>query len=407
MPNGEDKKNNFVTKIRDPKTNKFRPVYVAPDATDAVQGDVKLSDSVSSTATAATGMTAATPKAVKTAYDKAVTAQSTADSANTAAGKKLDKTVTTAQTVAGPVTFSKTITGSVSGNAGTATKLATARNIKLTGEVTGSASFNGSADASIAATANITYAAGATKGGNAKIANDLVTQAAITASKDWNTLTATGQYPVAMATLAGTNIPTGAYGYGTLLVFHNSSNYTIQLYCPHQANAILWYRFYFPSTWCAWSKVGYTEIKDGSITTAKLADGAVTKAKLAANSVDASKIVDGSITSAEIADGAVTSADVGFNYAGSSSKGGKATSAATADTATKATSADKLTTARAISLIGNVTGSASFNGSANASISTTIANDSVSLAKLASDVGTVYVGSSQPTDPNIKLWIKT
>lgn len=42
--------------------------------------------------------------------------------------------------------------GSVSGNAGTATKLQTARKIKLTGAVTGEASFDGSADASIAAT---------------------------------------------------------------------------------------------------------------------------------------------------------------------------------------------------------------------------------------------------------------
>lgn len=40
----------------------------------------------------------------------------------------------------------------ITGNAGTATALATARNIALTGDVTGTASFNGSADASIAAT---------------------------------------------------------------------------------------------------------------------------------------------------------------------------------------------------------------------------------------------------------------
>lgn len=40
----------------------------------------------------------------------------------------------------------------VSGNAGTATKLATARTISLTGDVTGSASFDGSANASITAT---------------------------------------------------------------------------------------------------------------------------------------------------------------------------------------------------------------------------------------------------------------
>ena len=41
---------------------------------------------------------------------------------------------------------------SVSGNAGTATKLTTARTISLTGDVTGSVSFDGSADASISAT---------------------------------------------------------------------------------------------------------------------------------------------------------------------------------------------------------------------------------------------------------------
>jgi len=61
-------------------------------------------------------------------------------------------TLTGDQTIAGTKTFSSTITGSISGNAGTATKLATARNISLTGDVTGSTSFDGSADASITAT---------------------------------------------------------------------------------------------------------------------------------------------------------------------------------------------------------------------------------------------------------------
>jgi hypothetical protein len=57
------------------------------------------------------------------------------------------------QTVGGVKTFSETITGSVSGNAGTATTLQTARDISLTGDATGTASaFNGSANASIAVT---------------------------------------------------------------------------------------------------------------------------------------------------------------------------------------------------------------------------------------------------------------
>ncbi len=56
----------------------------------------------------------------------------------------------TAQTIAGAKTFSSTIQGDVSGNAGTATTLATSRTIELADDATGSASFNGSANASIA-----------------------------------------------------------------------------------------------------------------------------------------------------------------------------------------------------------------------------------------------------------------
>lgn len=54
----------------------------------------------------------------------------------------------------GSVTISlpATVAADISGNAATATKLATARTIELTGDVTGSATFDGSATASIAAT---------------------------------------------------------------------------------------------------------------------------------------------------------------------------------------------------------------------------------------------------------------
>ena len=58
----------------------------------------------------------------------------------------------TTQTVGGTKTFSNTITGSVSGNAGTATTLANARDISLSGDATGTASFDGSANATISTT---------------------------------------------------------------------------------------------------------------------------------------------------------------------------------------------------------------------------------------------------------------
>lgn len=62
-----------------------------------------------------------------------------------------------------------------------------------------------------------------------------------------------------------------------------------------------------------------------------------------------------------------------------------------------ATTASKLATARTISLSGAVSGSASFNGSGNITINTTMPS---------TGVGTVAVSSSQPTNSNVVLWVK-
>lgn len=147
MPNGADKKLNFVAKVYDPTAKEFKPIYIAPDATDKVQGDVKLSDATNSTLNAAEGMTAATPAAVKAANDNA--------------NNKLDKTTTSAQTVKSEVTFSGLVTGSagfkgnltgnITGNADTATALKTARTIsvKSGNQSAGSATFNGTGNVTI------------------------------------------------------------------------------------------------------------------------------------------------------------------------------------------------------------------------------------------------------------------
>lgn len=61
--------------------------------------------------------------------------------------------LSTNQTIAGTKTFSSTITGSISGNAGTATTWATARDLSLTGDATATLlSVNGSANVSAALT---------------------------------------------------------------------------------------------------------------------------------------------------------------------------------------------------------------------------------------------------------------
>ena len=90
--------------------------------------------------------------------------------------------------------------------------------------------------------------------------------------------------------------------------------------------------------------VGTTQIGDGSVTTSKIGTGAigssqiatggVASANIAPLSVGTSHLIDGNVTTAkimnsaigstQISDGSITSVDVGFNYAGSASKGGAA-----------------------------------------------------------------------------------
>lgn len=71
-----------------------------------------------------------------------------------------------------------------------------------------------------------------------------------------------------------------------------------------------------------------------------------------------------------------------------------------------AATATKFNSARSVTLTGNVTGTASADGSSGWSIATTIANGSVTSAKLGTDVYTVQVSSAQPTDDNVRIWIK-
>lgn len=147
-PNDATKLLNFVAKVYDPKARAWKPVYELPDATNQVHGGVYLSDAVNETSNAATGVVAATPKAVKTANDNA--------------NNKLDKTTGATQNVASAVTFAGKVTGNagfqgnltgnVTGNASSATKLQIARNISVKAGAKGTegtASFDGTGDVSI------------------------------------------------------------------------------------------------------------------------------------------------------------------------------------------------------------------------------------------------------------------
>jgi hypothetical protein len=124
---------------------------------------------------------------------------------------------------------------------------------------------------------------------------------------------------------------------------------------------------------------GSTTIPDGSVTTAKLANGAVTGAKLANNSITGSThIVGGSVQTAQLADGAVTmtkldAAVINAINSGGGSGGSGDMLKSVYDTNNNGVvdQTAKLQTARTIALTGSVSGTASFDGSANITIVTT------------------------------------
>ena len=451
MPNGADKKLNFVAKVWDDVAQAYRPIYIAPDATDTVQGDVKLSDATDSTLDAANGMTAATPKAVKVVQDSA--------------NNKLDKVAGADQTVASKVTFQNEqmfskgatipsgyyLTGDVEGNASTATTLETSRSISVkSGNATvGSANFNGSANITI----NV---------------------------PQLDATTLTGMVPIA-------SIPQGALE-RLIKVADQTARFALTTSDVQLGDSVLQtdtgVMYIVVDTNELDNAAGYQEYKASTAMSVPWT-GVQGKPESYPPSAHQHPFTDitGTIAQSQIADGSIGAGKVGFNYAGSANQGGAATSAV------------KLSTARTISLTGFVTGSTSFDGSGNVSINTSIAgggigtdnieddaitgdklsnnsvttqhivngtildedianatitgtklanqtipgsklanqavgtsqiansavtnakiadgavngnkiaNDSVTLNHLAADVGTVYVGDTEPTNSNVLIWV--
>lgn len=264
-----------------------------------------------------------------------------------------------------------------SGTAAAATKLATARKIGLSGDASGSVSFNGTANVNIPATV---LHHGATS---------------IPKNANFNSYTDPGWYycPDNATAATLTNRPTGK-AFAMLVLQHAG---ILQMVFEYMTRGYkIYVRNNYDGSWGSWARV-YTTVDKP------------------------------------------TYSDVGA-AAASHSHSNYLTTSGTAAAATK------LATARTIALSGDVTGSASFNGSANATISAQIAanavtaneiaagavgsseiadnavtaakiasgsvgtselaSNAVTLAKLGSDVGTVAVQSSQPSDSNIKIWVQ-
>ena len=196
-------------------------------------------------------------------------------------------------------------TGSLNGNAATASKLSTARKINITGNATGAATFDGTSDANInVSVSQAAHADKATQDTNGRAFTDTNAYMHISAladNTDFNNVKTTGIYYC-----TGDTYPNRPYGsWGILTVY--SIGTVKQEYRPDNA-AGYYTREYNNANWTAWSKVN----------------------------------------------------------------------AANADTATK------LATPRAISLTGNASGSATFDGSGNVSINTTV-NESKHAAAANND----------------------
>ena len=300
-----------------------------------------------------------------------------------------------------------TSAASCSGNAATATKLATARTISLTGDVTGSASFDGSANASITAT----------------VANDSHSHdtqyykkaEAVPSGADLNDYTVPGFYYCSSTATASTmsNIPVAR---AFSLRVYLSAGVT-QHWQGYNTSDVYVRSYYSTSGWTAWSKLsldGHTHAGTDVTSAVANATNATTAASCSGNAATATKLatartisLTGDVTGSASFDGSgnaaitATVADDSHNHtianvdslqtaldgkaASSHTHAGtdvtsavaNATNATTAGSCSgNAATATKLATARTISLTGDVTGSASFNGSADVSITATVADDS-------------------------------
>lgn len=130
------------------KNGAYKPFYIAQNAKTEQRGEVFLSDETNSTEDADSGVTAATPAAVKAANDNANT--------------RLSCVATATQSVVSDVTFNGTIhspnnaiNGNISGNAATATKLQTGRTITIKTKNNDATTTTGTFDGSTDITLNI------------------------------------------------------------------------------------------------------------------------------------------------------------------------------------------------------------------------------------------------------------
>lgn len=320
----------------------------------------------------------------------------------TASGLTLSGTVTST----GSLTLSGTVNAlaagtygiSVSGNAATATKLQTARTITLGGDLSGSASFDGSANITISAqvaddshTHDSRYPVLDVERTLSVTAANWVTIAQAGTARAWgefyvwdNDSSRHNMVKILASTAYGQNVVTtlngNRYGIRTIAhvrILYNTADRTyggakLQVYCENptftlHVRALLASQI---NGWSSWNVI--TPVAEG--TPSGWAEDSTTRFDDITNpnySIVGSYLGSGAgltnLNASNLASGTIPNARLSGTYTGISITGNAAT-------------ATKLATARSISLAGDVTGSASFDGSSNISITATVADNSHSHA---------------------------
>jgi hypothetical protein len=286
-----------------------------------------------------------------------------------------------------------TIAAELTGNASTATALATARTIALSGDVTGSGSFDGSGNLTIASTL---------AGGTALTFTDGSNSEALALGSTLEVGGTANEVEVAYSTAANkftVGLPDDVNIAGDLVVSGTISG-TVA------ANSSTATKLATARTISLAGDLGGSVSFDGS------ADVSLTST-IQAGSVDNSMLANdhiglklGGVAQEDIALGddldfvAGQDLDVAYN-ASTNALTFSLESEIDSDTTGNAATASALETARTLSITGDATGSASFDGSANAAIALTIAAGAVDNAMLANDGISLKLGGVAQEDINL------
>ncbi len=321
------------------------------DATTTLKGKIQLGGDL-----AGTGTTAAAPVISDNAITSAKIADgtiATADIANssitnakisgpisianggTGSATQNFVDLTTAQTIAGVKTFSSTITGSISGNAGTATTLATARNI-----------YGNSFDGSAALSGIIASTYGGTGNGFTKFTGPTTAEKTFTLPDASATiLTTNAAVSIAQGGTGSTTAGDALTALGAQATANLSTDISADAASTTKYPAVQAIKNYVDASVVSATPDATTTVK-GKIQLAGDLTGTAASPAIAASAVTTAKINNDAVTTAKIADGTIVNADISASAAIADTK--LATISTSGKVSNSATTATDANTASAI-----------------------------------------------------------